>query len=421
MTPRASSSTRRLASLAVVTSLALAGCSKAHHGSAQTGTSPAITSAVVAPPASAAPTSSAPVSQSPAPTSTAPAPAVSPTATPTSAATGGPVPAGFLPMSVTFVSAQTGFVLGQVPCKSTLCYGLAKTTDAGHSFTFVADLPVVPQNAQPITEVRFANLHDGWAFGPQLWATHDGGATWRQAAEPGPVSDVEAAAGVAYALVASCGTKPCIQGDRLLKTPVAQDAWSAISMQALPDGAGSIALHGSAIWVVDNGGSNGTFDTSADGTSWHRLSSPCVSAGTDLALVGVAPASTSRLFLLCAGNPAAGSESKVVLISLDGGVTTHLTPSAPANGGIAGTIAVANDSVVAVSAQSGATLIYRSPDVGLTWATPFSKGDGGRGLTDLGFTTPTQGVAIYGRPGDGAVSQLLMTRNAGATWTPVSF
>ena len=108
-------------------------------------------------------------------------------------------------------------------------------------------------------------------------------------------------------------------------------------------------------------------------------------------------------------------------MSLDGGATTHLTPSAPANGGIAGMIAAAGDSVVAVSAASGATLIYRSPDVGLTWATPFNKGDGGRGITDLGFTTSTQGVAIYGRPGDGEPSQLLMTRNAGASWAPVSF
>ncbi len=173
--------------------------------------------------------------------------------------------------------------------------------------------------------------------------------------------------------------------------------------------------------MVDNGGTTGTFDTSADGNSWHRLPNPCVSAGTDLALVGVAPASTSRLFLLCAGDAGAGSESKVVLISLDGGATTHLTPSAPANGGIAGTIAAAGDSVVAVSAESGATLIYRSPDVGLTWAAPFDKGDGGRGITDLGFTTSTQGVAIYGRPGEGGPSQLLMTRNAGASWAPVTF
>ena len=325
------------------------------------------------------------------------------------------------------MSAQTGFVLGQLPCVGGACrgsatgYGLAKTIDAGRSFTYVAQVPGDPKNDAPISEVRFANLHDGWAFGPRLWATHDGGTTWNEVTEPGPVSDVEASAGVAYALVASCGTKPCVQGDRLLTTPAGQDAWTAISMPALPDGAGSIALHGKAIWVVDNGGQTGTFDASADGISWHRLSNPCPAAGADLALVGVAPASASRLFLLCAGNPAAGSESKVVLLSLDGGATAHATPSAPARGGIAGMITVANDSVVAVSAASGATLIYRSPDVGLTWATPFDQGDGGRGLTDLGFTTPTQGVAIYGRPGDGQPSQLLMTRNAGATWAPVSF
>ena len=331
MTPRPSSSLSVVAGIAVVTSLALAGCSKTHHAAAQVSSSSAASSVPAASAvASAATSAPAPTTSAPAATTSASAPAVSPTGGPPSAATGGPVPAGFMPMSVTFVSAQTGFVLGQVPCKGSVCYGLAKTTDAGHSFTFVGDLPGAPQNGQPINKVRFANLRDGWAFGPQLWATHDGGATWNQQAEAGPVSDVEASAGVAYALVASCGTTPCVQGDRLLKTPVAQDAWTGVSMAALPDGAGSIALHGQAVWVVDNGAATGTFDTSADGTSWHRLPNPCTSAGPDLALVGVAPASASRLFLLCAGDAGAGSESKVVLISLDGGATTHLTPSAPA-------------------------------------------------------------------------------------------
>jgi len=270
--------------------------------------------------------------------------------------------------------------------------------------------------------VRFATASDGWVFGPQLWATHNGGHTWNEITTPGPVSDVEASGGVAYALMASCGTPPCIQGDRVLKTPVSTDGWTAISGPALPDGAGSIAAHGNTMWVVVNGGGSSTFDMITGGTSWHRLPNPCTAVGADLSLVGVAPVSASNMFLLCAGNPGAGSEDKDVLFSSDGGAHAAATRAAPARGGIASGIAAASTAVVAVPASSGASYVYRSADGGHTWGTPLTQGDGGVGYYDVGFTTATQGVAVYGNPAVGnAATSLLITRDAGATWNPVTF
>jgi hypothetical protein len=222
--------------------------------------------------------------------------------------------------------------------------------------------------------------------------------------------------------MASCGTPPCVQGDRILKTPVSTDGWAAISGPALPDGAGSIAAHGSTIWVVVNGGGSSTFDMITSGNSWHRLTNPCVAVGADLSLAGVAPVSTSDLFLLCAGNPGAGSEDKIVLFSSDGGVHAAATSAAPARGGIASGIAAASTAVVVVPASSGASYVYRSADGGHTWGTPLTEGDGGVGYYDVGFTTATQGVAVYGNPAVGGfASTLLMTRDAGATWNPVTF
>ena len=267
--------------------------------------------------------------------------------------------------------------------------------------------------------MRFATASDGWAFDPQLWSTHNGGHTWTEVSTPGPVSDVEASGGVAYALVASCGTPPCIQGDRLLKTQVASDGWTAISGPALPDGSGSIAAHANTIWVVVNGGGTSTFDMIVGGNSWHRLANPC---STDLSLAGVAPVSTTQLFLLCAGDAGAGSESKVVLFSSDGGAHATATSAAPARGGIANGIAAASTAIVAVPASSGASYVYRSADGGHTWGTPLSQGDGGVGYYDVGFTTATQGVAVYGNPAVGtAATSLLMTHDGGATWKPVTF
>ena len=298
---------------------------------------------------------------------------------------------------------------------------LSSTTDAGANWSRVGLVPAQLAGPNPaVSKVRFATKNDGWAFGPQLWSTHDGGHTWTAQTTPGPVYDVEASGGVAYLLEATCGTEPCIQGDRLMQTPVSTDRWTAISGPKLADGAGLLAPHGNTVWVVVNGGGTTTFDMVVGGSSWHRLTSPCAAAGDNLALVGVAPVSTTQLFELCAGDPGAGSETKVVLFSSDGGLHATATSAAPPRGGIASGIAAASTAVVAVPAASGASYVYRTANGGHTWAMPLNQGDGGVGYFDVGFTTATQGVAVYGTPAQGN-SALLMTHDGGATWKPVTF
>jgi photosystem II stability/assembly factor-like uncharacterized protein len=324
-------------------------------------------------------------------------------------------------MSVTFVSAQTGFVLGQLPCAAKVCYGLATTTDAGRTWSFGGDLPMAPQQDQPITKVRFADATNGWAFGPQLWSTHDAGKSWHQLTATSQVFDVEASAGLVYLLGSSCGAgTACATPAKLFRAAVGSDSFAAVPGATMTATAGQLALHGKAVWVV--GATPGTaFVSSSDGASWRKHASPCPQGAGPSSLTGVAPVTSTTVFLLCASDPGAGSESKLVLWSTDGGSTAHQTAAAPDRGGLASGFAAASASVVAVSAQSGATYIYLSRDAGATWASPFTNGDGGVGITDLGFTTPTQGVAIYGTPGNGQLSQLLMSRDAGASWAAATF
>ena len=83
-----------------------------------------------------------------------------------------------------------------------------------------------------------------------------------------------------------------------------------------------------------------------------------------------------------------------------------------------------------MTAQSGASFIYLSTDGGGSWGTVDDLPDGGAGFRDLGFTTATQGVVISGEPSIGTPSstdaaatgsRLLMTHDAGASWTPIPF
>ncbi len=73
-----------------------------------------------------------------------------------------------------------------------------------------------------------------------------------------------------------------------------------------------------------------------------------------------------------------------------------------------------------MAAASGATGIDASFDGGRTWTGTLSLGDGGLGLSDLGFTTATQGVVIHGQTTYPQSLQLFMTRDGGHEWEPIT-
>jgi photosystem II stability/assembly factor-like uncharacterized protein len=134
-------------------------------------------------------------------------------------------------------------------------------------------------------------------------------------------------------------------------------------------------------------------------------------------LAGLAAAGGSVVYELCAGDPGAGSEGKFIRMSSDGGSTSHLVSHLPL-GGLAQNIAAAGTQDVYVTAVSGASDVYRSMNGGRTWAALIFD-DGGAGLSDIRFTTPSFGAAIEGQPVDGVANRLLVTDNGGATWSVV--
>src|SRR5258708_39942722 len=132
------------------------------------------------------------------------------------------VPADFAATSVTFIGSGTGWVIGQAgapgqACATNYCTSVARTDDAGKTWYGVhAPVTGPPSGASGVGQIRFLNGSDGWAFGPGLFATHDGGRTWARVPTGGyPAPDLDAVGGRALAVVASCSgarTAVCAPG-----------------------------------------------------------------------------------------------------------------------------------------------------------------------------------------------------------------
>jgi hypothetical protein len=386
-----------------VATLAAAGCSSARHSSATPDTTGATTPGTSTPPTT----------------------------------TAAPAPAGFSPVSVSFVSADQGYVLGASACPNppttatghAACSSVAATDDGGRSWRSLpapplalATGPAGTVEAGAVYHLRFGDHLNGWAYGPGLWATHDGGETWKASTLDGTVTDLASADGVTYALVSHCDSGPCGQGATLYRTDAGADAWQPVEGVALTPTGGQIALHARAVWITGAAGGPGQslLSTSPDGVAWTTQPDPC---GADAGLGGVAPVSTTDVFLLCGAGAGAGQEAKQVLHSIDAGHTAAAVPGSPSRSGLATAIAAASPQTIAVAAVSGASWVYRSADAGATWTTAIEQSDGGTGFTDLGFTTATQGVVIHGQldAQSATGTQLLLTTDAGATWAAVTF
>src|SRR6266700_554140 len=128
-------------------------------------------------------------------------------------ASGLPVPVAFRPTSVTFIGTQTGAVIGQAgrpgscgPPVAADCTSLAGTSDYGQTWYGVsAPITGGPAGSAGVSGLRFLDARTGWAFGPELWVTHDGGARWAQESTYGlRVTSLETAGDRAFAVFASC-------------------------------------------------------------------------------------------------------------------------------------------------------------------------------------------------------------------------
>ncbi len=343
------------------------------------------------------------------------------------------MPAHFEPASATFIGTDTGWVIGQAgtpgQCATAYCTSVARTGDAGKTWSGVpAPLAGPADGAAGVSQIRFLNGADGWAFGPELFATHDGGHTWARLGTTGlRVTDVETVGDRAFGLFASCtGSGAAFAAQctsyTLYSSPAAADDWTPVGastsgLKAGTAGAASLVLTGTRGYLLAPDGMlyAGPVDGSAP---WQRVTQIPCPVGTPLA--GGQPAgallaaqNAANLVLACASSSAPGAgQAKSIFTSADGGISWQNAGAGPAPGR-ATSVAASPDGAYVLATGQGLDV---RPAGSATWQPAALDGlepKGGFGY--VGMTTDAQGIALPANPAAGTI---WFTYDGGLSWRP---
>ena len=351
-----------------------------------------------------------------------------------------PVPGNFRPTSVTFVGTRTGWVIGQAltpgHCATPFCTSVARTDDAGRTWTGVpAPMAGAADGATGLSQIRFLDLNDGWAYGPQLFATHTGGKTWTPVDTGGlRVTDLETVGNRVFALWASCtGNGPAYAVNctrfTLYSAPAEGGSWAPVgtSTTGLTDGqaseAAELVLTGSRGYLLAPGGA--LYAGPVDGSGpWTRVSSLVASCPVGPARADGQPTgallgavNARDLILACASassgtNPSVSAQQKFIYSSPNGGVSWLQMGTAPA-AGVAFSLAASPSESVMLATDQGIDLL---PKGEISWQLASLQGGappGGFGY--VGMTTDDQGIAL---PADPSAGTVWFTFDGGQTWAP---
>lgn len=348
------------------------------------------------------------------------------------ATSGLPAATGLRPTSVTFVGQYVGdeyagAVIGQAgtSCAGSPCTSVAGTSTYGRSWYRVgAPDAGPPDGSEGVSQIRFLNLQDGWAYGPQLFATSDGGQTWTQATglPHGRVIDLETVSGQAFAVVASCtGTGLDYAAGCTSFTLVSAAAGSS-HWQLVPGGSGQAAVATGGLQLTAQQGyllADGLLLTGpVAGGAWHAISGtsagepPCLKQGAQPGTALIAP-NAGDLYLACASSPssiAPGKPGSLTLYVTGNDGQSWQTQGAIAAQGTARSLAVAPGGTVVLATSTG---IYYSADATSWHAASLGGQVPADGFTYVGMTSTLQGVAV---PVDSNLRELLTTGDGGQTW-----
>jgi photosystem II stability/assembly factor-like uncharacterized protein len=178
------------------------------------------------------------------------------------------------------------------------------------------------------SRILFADPRDGWLYGNRLYATHDGGLTWRRLPLHGSQTSLSLAGTSVWRLDSSCNARTNRCRFSLLTSAVGSDTWHLMAWRppraAILDSflARADQLHA---WLISGPHMEQNhmvlrlLGTEDGGVSWHELPMPCSRNGAGSMYAQLIPYTAASLWIFCVSQPSAGAQAKAVFRSSDGG------------------------------------------------------------------------------------------------------
>jgi hypothetical protein len=297
-----------------------------------------------------------------------------------------------------------------------------------------------------VSQIRFLNTEDGWAFGPGLFATRDGGQTWTQVGTGGQrVTDLETVGSRVFALFASCTgsgqefAAACTSFTLYSATATASTSasdWTPVGAptSGLTDGAAdeaaSLVLTGSRGFLLAPGRAiyAGPVNGSGPWTLVNLITPACpvgrAQADGQPSGVLLGAVTARELILACAtvgdsggsggseGSGGSGSQQKLIFSSPNGGASWIQMATAP-TAGIATSVAASPSETLVLGTNQGIDVL---PEGDITWQAASLAGPAAAGgFSYVGMTTDEQGIALPANPASGTV---WFTFDGGQRWQP---
>jgi photosystem II stability/assembly factor-like uncharacterized protein len=356
----------------------------------------------------------------------------------------------FWAQALSFSDPEHGWVLGLENEGGNLRLATAAmraTTDGGQTWHAVpapqATVDIHGYGREPgtIRHIELANTGNGWAFGPSLYSTHDGGLTWAVEPTSGAVVALEHRDGSVWAIERSCKkVSAWLQCAFNLKTSDNMGrTWEDLANQPPTIGTQvQLARISGQVAYLYSGGemekaqpsscgyqmhlATQLVKTSDGGKTWQNLGQPTNFPCEEGYLRA---ASEDVLWLLCTTTEGVGNQSKSALLTEDGGKNWRVVAQtqsdlagcpAPGAGDLGWTGYVrtfaaqsADRAYVSVDGRG----LMETTDGGRTWETPH---EGPRGDADVKpavvFVDPLHGWFADGE-------YVVRTTDGGTTWTRV--
>ncbi|MCA1832878.1 MAG: hypothetical protein LC750_09175 [Actinobacteria bacterium] len=274
-----------------------------------------------------------------------------------------------------------------------------------------------------MSAIRFADERNGWVFDRELWATHDGGASWRPVRLGNPVLSLEATAGRVYAVVGSCGVSAveCTGPVRLYEAEVGSDDWrSVLEVQVEPRPYGGGQLHNGHL-VVHDGAAYLTvqrygapkedgeppllFARTPAGHWERREMAPCDWAGS------LAASGPRDLVFVCQTGEGAFQQAVYELYESSDGAQSWRREWR-SQGRVPHVIAVAVTTQAKFLARNTGELDVERVD-GRRYSVRFNASGESELVRSISFVDSRHGVVLTGG--------LYVTRDSGLTWEPIRF